>query len=207
MACRRLLITTLYYVAYCCRVKICLVLLGFLSCVHGQTDVCNDTDYVLLIDESGSICNSEQVSDCQNWQSMLDFASTLSAQLLNSGSESRLAAIRFGTASTVAFDFRSDISGIQTAIEDFAYNSWQSTRTDLAFQLLRTDLVPVANNIRVILITDGVPTDESAAITQAEAVHNDGIRVIGIGIRTKYTVAEMRTNLEQLASGNVSICA
>ncbi|XP_059150381.1 matrilin-2-like isoform X2 [Physella acuta] len=175
------------------------------SCAHGYVVSLTETtqcdiivpcitlaDIVFVLDSSSSIGKS-------NYQLQLDFTSRLVSQFNVSEDATQFGALIFGTSVQELFDLNtfSDQQSIQQAILAAPYMGSQ-TWTNLALEHVITDGMFSTTSCdrpqavkTVVLLTNGISNDPKKTEQAAQALKDQGINIIAVGIGSGASSTEL----------------
>ena len=163
-------------------------------------DMCTGgtTDLIFVVDASGSICNDEPVSTCENWETVLSFMDGLIEGLVVGAEDTRVGVVVYGNFAYLRiglteYDTEEDI---QNAVKALVYEPNKGTNTSGGIQVMREEF---ANNARdgaakiSLIITDGRATrDAESTVPNAQGARDDGIIIFAIGVTHLIDEAELR---------------
>jgi len=149
-----------------------LVLLGLAGPIAAQSDCNRVIDLAFLVDESGSICDTDtgpRLSDgsCNNWDNLRRFIVAIIDEptLLIGPNDARVSLVTFANEGLVKFNFNryTNKDNLTAAVSSLQHGGGNTNTSGGIFKLL-SEVFVVANGDRpdvqniVILITDGKPT-------------------------------------------------
>ena len=160
-------------------------------------------DVVFVLDNSGSLL----VTD---WTMVLDFCVAVVHNLYVGRDAVRVAAVVYGNTARVAFNLLQyeTKTDIISALENIPYSESFLTRTDLALDLTRTDVLLSAAGARddvsdvCIVVTDGQSQFPNATVEAADRLHDAGVRTFTIAIGRNS--AAFQEELRHIASAPAS---
>ena len=157
-------------------------------------------DLVFLIDDSGSIRDSNVPGEPDNWNVTLKFIRDFVGSLQVGDNNNRIAAVTYSNKAYVQFylnqyDNKRDI---QAAIDRIPYTGG-NTNTTGGFRVVRTDVLrtdrgdrPSVKNV-VVLVTDGKTTREVESLyDEACRLKGPGALIFGIGVTNQINVTELQ---------------
>jgi len=169
-------------------------------------------DVVFVIDESGSIRDSNVAGQRDNYDLLKDFTVGVISQL-RANVDNRninIGAIRFSDTARVEFDLNDyfGFDAITRQIQGFPFTGG-NTNTTGGLRAARTLILNTngdRDNARypnkIVLITDGYATREQAILeVEANTVKSQGTVIIGVGVTRNINVQ----NLERVTSGSRNI--
>lgn len=144
---------------------------------------CGAADILIMMDETGTV-------GPYNFNTMKMFVKEF-IRGLNSLSL-RFSALTFSSSVTKIFGFRnfSSLSVIMSEIDRVRYSSGGSTETDKALRYARTSMFNTTRTDAskvVILITDGVSTNQEKTQEEAALLRSQGVRIFSIGVGRSIT--------------------
>ena len=157
------------------------------------------TDLIFVVDASGSICDDENVTTCENWQTIRLFVGGLVDELVIGPEDTRVGVVVYGNLAYLRigltqYDNQQDL---KDAVSKLVYDPKKGTNTSGGIQVMREEF---ANNHREgatqisIIITDGKATrDIDSTIPNAEAARADGIIIFAIGITDSINEDELQS--------------
>lgn len=181
-----------------------------LSCIvinvtKAQSDnmiICK-ADVVFCVDNSGSIRDTEPTGT-DNWQLVLDFLVALASQLSISADGTHVGLVDFGERGYLEFDLNKyqTQSQVVDAIKVLRYRG-ENTNTTGGMYWSRMILTNSNFGARtgipkvLILVTDGVPTYDSAKLpAEVDFIKGSGIRIVTVGVTNQIN----ETLLKNIAS-------
>jgi hypothetical protein len=182
-----------------------LVLLAVVCCsshVRAQIDCINILDLALLVDNSGSIRDSNpQDGSYDNWDLVTQFMSDL-VQNLNVGIDgTRVALVKYANRVHVEFDLNDyqSLSDVQAAIRNTEYIGG-NTNASGALLVTRDVIFNVDNGDRpnvinvAVVITDGESTyDKELTLQSAASLRNErDVRIFTVGITNLINIDEVK---------------
>ncbi|XP_034337070.2 SCO-spondin [Magallana gigas] len=149
----------------------------------GAVRDCGAADILIMMDETGTV-------GPYNFNTMKMFVKEF-IRGLNSLSL-RFSALTFSSSVTKIFGFRnfSSLSVIMSEIDRVRYSSGGSTETDKALRYARTSMFNTTRTDAskvVILITDGVSTNQEKTQEEAALLRSQGVRIFSIGVGRSIT--------------------
>jgi len=143
---------------------------------------------VFVLDHSGSITdNNPKNGSWDNWVLMKDFVKSIISSRKISADGTRVAVVTFGNSAQVVFPLNkfTDAASATNAVSSIPLAK-ENTDLYLGLNVARTQVLNAARpNVPkiIIVLTDGVATREvEKTIPEANACHQDGIKVFTIGI-------------------------
>ena len=139
-------------------------------------------DIVFVLDNSGSL----QVSD---WATVTEFCADVVQNLFVASDAVRVATVVYDATASVAFNLRryETKQDIIDAIQNLPYREGPLTRTDLALNLVRTDVLTSTAGARddvndiCIVVTDGQSAVPTLTIMAALRAHDADITMFAVG--------------------------
>ena len=152
---------------------------------------------MFVIDTSGSI-------QANRFQLIREFTANITTELINNSSRSAIGVILFSFTAHIEFNLQAhtNLSALQSAINDLPYNNGNATNTAEALRLLLSTAQDGQLGLRngssriAIVITDGQSTNMSATFLAAAELNSSNIfdvYAVGVGNADQ-------TELERIAS-------
>jgi len=139
------------------------------------SDIPTPQDVVLVIDCSGSMAGSPLADEKAAAKTFVDYMSL---------SIDQIALASFETYATLNQQLTHDGASIKAAIDALVVGG--STNMSAAISTAQSELASVRHNAAarrvIILMSDGQPDSDSAALAAAESAKNSGIRIITLGL-------------------------
>ena len=156
-------------------------------------------DIVFVLDNSGSL----QVSD---WATVTEFCADVVQNLFVASDAVRVATVVYDATASVAFNLQryETKQDIIQALQNLPYREGPLTRTDVALNLVRTDVLTSTAGARddvndiCIVVTDGQSQFPNATRVAANRLHDAGIRTFTIA--AGQTSAAFHAELRHIAS-------
>ena len=188
-------------------------------CCHVLTDNCDEVsaDIVFVVDNSGSIMDSEQLGAVSNWQLMKNFVISIVENLAIGGGRNRVGLVTFGNQGVNEFfmDDYSDAASLIAAINATRYLG-ENTNTSGGLRVMREQQFrpergdrPNVENIAIV-ITDGRSTyDNESTIPEAVLSRAAGIQIFAVGVTASIDETEVRmiSSLPQQINRNYFLTA
>ena len=172
--------------------------------------VCKDPiDVAFVIDSSGSIGDAAVKDGLDRkyyYRKILDFASDVARRLNDGGAVTPIGTVLFNSGVTDETPFENDLEEVIKTIDGYLpMGPGGGTKTGDALEAVRNDVFgsgddrPDVDNV-VIVITDGVATDQDKAISQAGLMKKQGAKILAIGVGPE----KHQKELEEVVSNPVS---
>ena len=167
-----------------------------------QVQLTTARNICFALDESGSICPSEDPATypnakCKNFATQLNFAKSLVTAL--EASVTNFSVVTFASSSTV--DQQLSPAAVTLNTLDGIVYSGGGTWTWLAINDCQSTLANSTVENTIVLISDGFPHYESAALWEANAAKNAGTNIVSVYIGS---VSRAISFMEQASSTNTA---
>ena len=156
---------------------------------------------MFVLDSSGSVCNNENITTCENWEGMLQFVKEVIDQLAIGDGETHVGIVVFGSKAESTLFLNNGLNRVELKnfVTELAYVPFQSTNTSGGlYKVIKEQFIPNNGDRKraeneLIIITDGVSTiDIDLLYYYVSELLNAGVKMFSIGVTNNIDENELR---------------
>lgn len=162
---------------------------------------------MLLFDGSGSVCDNEDVTTCENWKNQRLFLRYFIEETLKANADHRIAGVRFKSGARIDWWFSSSDTFLHDTSRKLDYAGWRKSSAHIGLRFIKdyffTESQPKRTQI-VVFIFDGISNNYVNRFYQRHAQVVDlGVTVVPIAVKTRdgWGKGELESNLDRINPG------